>query len=180
MDVWTFHPKLPSLATGSFGLKATDKQIVEKLQVLSLPKRTESVTGNSEIPQHGAMGISINPPTSPSTLILLQTILSHKLFIYCSGCRNQVSKLLLELLISSGCLPCAWGICVNKLIFFINLLLQGSRIKWVEWIFSLLHTGVQLCSKALVRCPSCCSWGSCVLLQTCTLWGYLTSSLLDH
>lgn len=29
-------------------------QIVEKLQVLPLPKRTESVTGDNQIPQHGA------------------------------------------------------------------------------------------------------------------------------
>lgn len=80
------------------------------------------------------LGISINPQTTPSTLVLLQTVISHKLVRYCSGCGNWTSKLLLELLISSGRLP-----CVNKL-FLINLLLQGSRQGsdgWREYFPSL-------------------------------------------
>lgn len=52
------------------------------------------------------LGISINP-TNPSTLVLLQTVISHKLVLHCSGCTSRTSKLLLELLISFGCLPCA-------------------------------------------------------------------------
>lgn len=53
------------------------------------------------------LGISINPLTNPSTLVLLQTVISHKLVLHCSGCTSRTSKLLLELLISFGCLPCA-------------------------------------------------------------------------
>lgn len=58
--------QFPSLATGSFGLRAVDKQIVEKLQVLPLPKRTESVTGDNETPQHRADSGNLHkPPNQP-------------------------------------------------------------------------------------------------------------------
>lgn len=128
------------MATGSFELKAVDMQIVEKLQVLPLHKRTESVTGDNKIPQHGVGSGNLHKHPQPaSTLVLLQTVISHKL-LYCSDCRSRTSKLLLELLISSACLPCAGGARVNTLLFLIKLLLPGSRQGsngWREYFPSL-------------------------------------------
>lgn len=66
-------------------------QIVEKLQVLPLPKRTESVTGDNKIPQHGVGSGNLHKLPQPApTLVLLRTVISHQLVLYCNGSRSQL------------------------------------------------------------------------------------------
>lgn len=59
--------QIPSLATGSFGLRAADKQIVEKLQVLPVLSQSQETM----IPQHRADSGNLHKPPNqlfyPST-----------------------------------------------------------------------------------------------------------------
>lgn len=134
-----------------------------------------------------ALGIYLIPLTNLSSLTLPRPVISQKCVPYCRGLS---SELLLEFLIFSGYLPCVPGVCVNKLVLLINLLLKGpdrdqmggrNIFPLSHWCPPLLQShglGVHPAVLRVVVCSSELSpWGCPTSWVPVAIWEVLNSWL---